>query len=304
MHLGMSLGNISFPRYEQDFRLNDLNPTHVYSLVDLMSTGNDIVKLRKGSGGSATTQDFTDAELNGQELLTFADPQAVSSFVDTLYDQAGSVNIGSDTLDNQPSYRHSSKSAYFTLGDLLFSSEITGKLDNDYTIATKFDVDYDPSTQNGTGVMNIGSVYSSVDGGGGWGFGSNHLGPAHNLDAQVLGNSTPEGAIKVYLRNRATISQATVEVAEGYTLGFQSVIGKTQADGELRKLFYGGTENTNTDNLADSPTNNGRIGLGGWFAQSTQRSYANKLYIKALIIFDRVLNDEDTEDLKVILGGL
>ena len=95
MHLGMSLGNISYPRYEQDYErtLADLAPELVYASTDLMGTGGDIVEVQRASNGD--TADFTGAELYDGTYASFI--SGTTGKITKIYNQG--TNRG--TSDNR-----------------------------------------------------------------------------------------------------------------------------------------------------------------------------------------------------------
>ena len=305
MHLGMSLGNISFPRYEQDFEktLSDLSPFAVSGATDLMGTGGDIIRLRAGS----SEEDFTEAELYGSEYTTFVGSD--TPYVVKLYDQAGSIDIKSDTEANQPEFVPSTKSVSFHNTDLLYSDEVSNsgntEIGGNYTFASKFDQEFAGTTAT----ANLISLYRNSNAGVGFGYGAEHGGNRQQLEFRVTSSSPP--TYNVISRSGGSSDVAAqkaslVNTNSPNAFGFETAIAKMAGTG-TKSIFYKDATVTNTDTggfSTQGSTVTNRIGMVGWKVGSTERAYDYSLVIKASIMFTRVLNDGDTADLKTILGAL
>lgn len=302
MHLGLSLGSISFPRYESK-TLSELSPFAVYGATDLMGTGGDIIRLRAGS----SEQDFTEAELYGSEYTTFVGSD--TPYVVKLYDQAGSIDIKSDTEANQPEFIPSTKSVSFHNTDLLYSDEVSNSgntaMGGNYTFASKFDQEYTGTT----GHTQLISLYHASNGGVGFGYGSEHGFNRQQLEFQVTSSTPP--SYNVMSRSGGGFDNADdkaslVNTSAPNLFGFETAIAKMAGTG-TKSIFYKDATVTNTDTGGfgtQGESVNNRIGMNGWRVGTTERAFDGSLVIKTSIMFTRVLDDADTADLKNILGGL
>ena len=308
MHLGMSLGNISFPRYEQDFEktLSDLSPFAVYGATDLMGTGGDIIRLRAGS----SEQDFTEAELYGSAYTTFVGSD--TPYVVKLYDQVGSRDLQNDTASDQPIFVPSEKSVDFdkvsSNNPILYSDTETGLLYDGssvpyYSFGSQHSNTFSGAfgTQNGTPMA---VIYDSSNAGSYWGYGAAHTGNRMQLDAFGSSSAPPTGGIRALGSNHITSGHATISISGGFKSGYQTSVAKIKA-GEERSVEHDDLSASTTNSVTMLSTQEpDRIGIGGWRISSTNRSFDQALKVKASVIFQRLINDNDTADLKNILGGL
>lgn len=281
--------------------LSSLSPFAVYALTDMMGTGGDIVRIRRDD--TDAEQDFTEAELYGSAYTTFIG--SADAHIVTLYDQVGSRDISNSTAGNQPKFTISTKSAFFE-ADLLFSADQTNLVGGDFTLISKMDNEYGQGGSTTTGLSAPLTMYNTTYGGTGWSFGSDHLGNRQQIEFQVTSSTPPNYYVAARSTNQAGTTNGRASVnynSNPAALGFETTIAKCEG-ATSRSIEYAGLSASDSSSTTIGTTGTDKIGMNGWVVSGTQRARDVNMHIKAGIIFNRILSDDDTASIKSIMGGI
>jgi len=304
MHLSLSLGNISFPRYEGSSTLADLNPYAVYAATDVMLTGEPIVQIRRASDDA--TQDMTEAEFYGSTYDTFI--SGTTGHISKIYNQVSGADSATDLIQEteiyQPTKSTTDKAFQFS-SQLMYSGDISALSDRpDFDANISMGARYAFATIANTPYPTpMFSYYNSNNGGTSFNYVPVHGAAHRQLTAQISGSTPP--VEKVDADDFGT-SQKTAEVSlTPATTNGKSILS-VHTSKTARRVTFGGvgtTDNTDDCGTITEPSTTA-FGIGGFKVQSTQKAISPTMNIACSCIFDRGLSLEDQTALRIILDGL
>lgn len=321
----MSLGNISFPRYEQDYErtLADLAPELVYASTDLMGTGGNIVQVQRANGD---TEDFTGAELYDGTYASFV--SGTTGKITKIYNQGAARNsspnrdLSQDVSANQPVVDVANKrfifndafvySPEFAFGGGQGSPSITSSI----FFASRIFV---PETNNTDGRIPLLSIYNAETGGISLSYGFEHKYHHRQITYNRTGSSdvygaddsggTPSGFYPTTTTHRAekiiTNSGDTKETVFGRNISTSS-----RSIQVLPSDAVANSSDTGSFNAGTQSDDKIRWGIGGYKTQATTKDIGGDFSLYASIAFDTssepndVLSSADITDLTRILGDL
>ena len=318
MHLGMSLGNISFPRYEQDYEkmLVDFAPKALYASTDLMGTGNAIVQV---VGSNGTTADMTESELYGSTYSNFVSTNGTTKIA-KIYNQGTSnspnKDLSQDVSANQPVVDVTNKrfifdDAFVYSPTVYFGSGGQGSpsiTENTIFFASKIHTpDYDSSDID-QGEAPLLSIYNASSGGPGLSYGFSHT--MHHRQITYKRTSTegvfnmddsggtPSGYIPQTTTKKATTTWGNAMTG---STGEQVLWGKsigTNSRSAFRFPLNSAIANTEDTGDFDAGTQSGdliRWGIGGYKTSGTTKDIPTSFSLKVSMAFDYDItaNNED-----------
>lgn len=304
MHLGMSLGNISFPRYEGSSTLVDLNPYAVYAATDVMLTGEPIVQIRRGD--NSNTMDMTEAQLYGSAYTDFID--GTTGHISKIYNQVSGADSATDliqaTASLQPTKAASDKAFQFS-GDLVYSGDISElsdrpDFDGDISMGAKYAF---AAVGNAPYVTPLFTYYNSNTGGMAFNYVPVHGAAHRQLTTQIAGSTPPVENVRAddYGTSQKT---AAVSLTPATTNG-KSILSVHTSQTARRATFGGvGTTDNSDDCGTITEPSTTAFGIGGWKVGSTQKAMSPTMNIACSVIFDRGLSLADQTTLSEILNGL
>jgi len=304
MHLNLSLGNISFPRYEGSSALADLNPFAVYGSTDIMHSNQPIVRLRRAS--DAAEQDFTEEELWGSTYDTFA--SGTTARVAKMYDQvAGGSNSSNThlqmgTVGYQPLRGSASERSISFQNDFVHSLDISAigtraDFDGDLTFGAR----YRPQSDANTSYANpLFTYYNASSGGTSFGFVPVHGAAHRQLTTQITGGD------EIYKADDfgSSLKTASITLSPATSVG-KSIYSTHDSQTSRRVRYDNQSPVTNTDDcgtITEPATT--RFGIGGWRVGSTFRSAGQNFNLSCACIFDRSLSLDEQNSLIGALNGL
>jgi len=304
MHLNLSLGNISFPRYEGSSALADLNPFAVYGSTDIMHSNQPIVRLRRAS--DAAEQDFTEEELWGSTYDTFA--SGTTARVAKMYDQvAGGSNSSNThlqmgTVGYQPLRGSASERSISFQSDFVHSLDISAIGDRaDFDGDLTFGARYRPQSDANTTYANpLFTYYNASTGGPPFSYVPVHAAAHRQLTTQITSGD------EIYKADDYGTSQKTADITFGDATSVGKSIYSTHDSTTSRRVRHDNASPvTNTDDcgtITEPATT--RFGIGGWRVGSTFRSAGQNFSLSCACIFDRTLDLDEQNSLIGALNGL
>jgi len=304
MHLNLSLGNISFPRYEGSSALADLNPFAVYGSTDIMHSNQPIVRLRRAS--DAAEQDFTEEELWGSTYDTFA--SGTTARVAKMYDQvAGGSNSSNThlqmgTVGYQPLRGSASERSISFQNDFVHSLDISAigtraDFDGDLTFGAR----YRPQSDANTSYANpLFTYYNASSGGTSFGFVPVHGAAHRQLTTQITGGD------EIYKADDFGSSLKTASITLSPTTSVGKSIYSVHTSTTSRRVRHDNqspVDNTDDCGTITEPATT-RFGIGGWRVGSTFRSAGQNFNLSCACIFDRSLSLDEQNSLIGALNGL
>lgn len=321
----MSLGNISFPRYEQDYErtLADLAPELVYASTDLMGTGGNIVQVQRAS--NSDTEDFTGAELYDGTYASFI--SGTTGKITKIYNQGaarGSTpnrDLSQDVSANQPVVDIANKRFIFN-DAFVYSPEFAfgGGQGNPSITSSIFFASriFVPETNTTQGRIPLLSIYNAETGGISLSYGFEHKYHHRQItynrtgtDSDVYGaddsGGTPTGYYPVTTTYRAekivTNSGDTKETVFGRNISTTSRSIQVPPSDAVAN-----NSNTGSFNASTQSDDKIRWGIGGYKTQSTTKDIGGDFSLYASIAFktetNSTLSSADVTDLTRILGDL
>lgn len=323
MHLGLSLGNISFPRYEQDYKrtLADLAPELVYASTDLMGTGGDIVQVQRASNGD--TENFTGAELYDGTYASFV--SGTTGKITKIYNQGTARNsnpnrdLSQDVSANQPVVDIANKRFIFD-DAFVYSPEMSfggsqgyPHINSSIFFASRIFV---PATNSTDGNIPLLSIYNAKTGSisldYGFVHGMHHRQITYKRESGTDGDDvyasddsggTPSGYFPQTTTVRAEHSiTPTVDVKK-------TVFGRNNSTSNrsVEVLPDSAVQNTSSTGGFSDGTQSGdaiRWGIGGFKTQAVTKDIGGDFSLYASIAFSGQLDTDEVADLTRILGDL
>ena len=318
MHLGMSLGNISFPRYEasSEKTIADFAPEVLYASTDLMNTGNAIVQV---VGSNGTTAEMTEAQLYGSTYSNFVTNNGTTKIC-KIYNQgtsnSPSKDLSQDVSANQPIVDVTNKrfifdDAFVYSPEINFGSGGQGTPSitaNTIFFASKIHAPAYDANDVDQGEAPLLSIYNASSGGPGLTFGFSHTMHHRQLtyrrtSTQGVFNmddsgGTPSGYYPSTTTKKATFAFANNDImATGENVVWGKSIG---TDSRSIWRFPSSITYSNTDDTGDfdAGTQSGdklRWGIGGYKVSGTTKDIPTSFSLKVSMAFDRdiTINSDD-----------
>ena len=319
MHLGMSLSNISFPRYEQDYErtLADLAPELVYASTDLMGTGGNIVQVQRAS--NSDIEDFTGAELYDGTYASFI--SGTTGKITKIYNQGTTRNLtpnrdlSQDVSANQPVVDVANKrfifdDAFVYGPEMAFVSHGNPSINSSMFLASRIFV---PATNSTQGDIPLLSIYNAETGAISLNYGFTH-GMHHRqityrrLSGYDVYASDDSGGIPSGYYPQTTTVRATHSITPTVDVK-KTVFGRnvSRYDRKVEVPPDSAVQNLNDSgqfNVGVSSDDKVRWGIGGFKTQAITKDIGGDFSLYASIAFSGQIGTDDVTDLTRILENL